>query len=112
MTPHWPQEADVLWRLQGHRGRDQAIAMTALAREAGLSTRILQKIIKHLIEEHAGFIGSATGAGHGYYLITEQAEVDAAIRQLEHRLGSLATRIARLKRLAPEEVLGQLRMSL
>ena len=95
-----------------HQGRAEAISMSALAREAGLGTRQLQRIIKHLIEDHGEPIGSATGQPTGYYLITDEPEVRAAVAQLEHRLGSLARRIARLRRIAPEEVFGQMRMEL
>jgi hypothetical protein len=86
--------------------------MPALAREAGLGTRQLQRIIKHLIEDHGEPIGSATVPPTGYYVITDEPEVRAAVAQLEHRLGSLARRIARLRRIAPEEVFGQRRLDL
>lgn len=106
----WLYEDHITGILAQHQGRDQAISMAALAERVGLSTRDVQHYIKHLIEHHGVLIGSATGKPHGYYLITEPSEVHAAIAQLQHRLISLAVRIARLNKTSVEVVFGQARL--
>lgn len=105
-------EREIIDLLSGHRGKERAIAMAALADLVGLSTRTLQMRIKHLIEAHGVLIGSATGEPHGYYLITDPEEVRASVGQLEHRLKSLAVRISRIKKVSVEDVFGQMRMEL
>ena len=110
--PRTPLEQAMIGILALHRGRGAAISMASVARELGIGSRPVQRIIKHLIEDHGEPIGSATVPPTGYYVITNEPEVRAAVAQLEHRLGSLARRIARLRRIAPEEVFGQMRMEL
>lgn len=96
--------------LQRHKGAATAVPMEDLARTVGLSTRELQIQIKHLIEHHGQLIGSATGAPHGYYLVTDAKELSRAKRQLWNRAMSNLVRIARLDRISVEEVFGQMPM--
>ncbi len=107
-----PEEWCIVQRLALCRGQAAAISMADLAAAADLSTRALQRVVAHLIAEHAIPIGSATGEAHGYYLVEDAADVEAACAQLRHRILHLAQRLATLKRLSLAEVFGQLRLAL
>ena len=89
------------------RGRDNAVSMKALADTLAVSTRDVQHLVKHLIEEHGKLIASATGRNHGYYYPDSAEEYQAAVDQLRHRIISLAARIRVLDRRAFEEIFGQ-----
>lgn len=104
------EERAIMEILSVNRGKENAISMSDLAGVIGLSTRTLQMRIKHLIETHRVLIGSSTWDPHGYYLITDSNEVEASVKQLEHRLISLAVRISRIKKISVEEVFGQMRL--
>ena len=98
-------ERQVLSLIQ--RGRQNAIAMPALANACGISTRELQQIIQGLINDRGVFIASATGKNHGYYIPETAEEYRAAVDQLKHRIISLARRIRAMDRAAFEEIFGQ-----
>ena len=102
------EEQLIVAYLSLHRGRAAAIPMAQLAAMADLSTRALQQVVAHLIAEHAIPIGSATGDVHGYYLVEDAADVEAACAQLRHRIIHLARRMATLKRISLADVFGQL----
>jgi hypothetical protein len=99
------EEAAVLRHLR--RGREQAISMPELASLVGLSTRALQDVIAHLIEEHNTLICSACGRNHGYYLPADESEYRAGVDQLKHRIMSLAKRMRAMDRQAYEDLFGQ-----
>jgi hypothetical protein len=102
--------ASTVWtQLQAHQGRQHAIAMPVLARQCGVSTRILQQIIHDLILD-GKLVASATGPPSGYYVPVTEQEVDAAIRQLEARAYSCLKRVAAIKRQSLVQVAGQLQM--
>jgi biotin operon repressor len=94
------------------RGRENAISMPALAAGCGISTRELQSIVKHLIEEHGVLIASATGKNHGYYYPETEEEFRAAADQLVHRIISLAKRLRAMNKESYERIFGQGRMEL
>lgn len=89
------------------RGRENAISMPALAEAVGITTRELQQIIQHLINDHGVLIASATGRNHGYYYPQSEDEYRAAAAQLEHRIISLARRLRAMDREKYEEIFGQ-----
>ncbi len=60
--------------LDGHRGRDRAIVSRELADAAGVDSRRLRTILRHLVVQHLVPVGSATGEPAGYYLITCEDE--------------------------------------
>ncbi len=94
------------------RGRENAISMPALAAICGMKTRVLQDVIKHLIEDHDVLIASATGKNHGYYYPTSREELMAARAQLIHRIVSTAKRLKAIDKTALEEIHGQIGMML
>ncbi len=103
-------EAVIADEIRAHRGRQAAIGMRELAAACGVETRFLQRIVKHLIEDHGEPIGSSTVKPTGYYWLDDPDDVAASVRQLEHRLVSLAVRIARLRKTSVEAVFGQLNL--
>ena len=92
------------------RGRDNAVPMPTLAGLVDISTRELQSIIAHLIEDHGVLISSATGKNHGYYYPASEAEFKAGALQLEHRIISLAKRLRALNKESYEAIFGQGRL--
>jgi hypothetical protein len=103
--PLTKEEAEVIRLLK--KGRANAISMTELATLINVSTRRLQDIIKHLIEDHCIFIGSTCGKQHGYWLPTDEEDYRAAVDQLKHRIISLARRIRAIDKQAFQEIFGQ-----
>ncbi|WP_447978111.1 hypothetical protein [Candidatus Nitrospira bockiana] len=106
-------EERAVWReIQRHEGRASALSLEHLAAVTAIAPRIVQRIVKHLIEHHHCPIGSATGEPHGYYVIRTTDEQTRAERQLEHRIIKTAQRLAALRKNTPADVLGQLTMEL
>ncbi len=68
--------------------------------------------IKNLIECYGEPIGSATTRPAGYFIITSPEEQALAERQIKNRALSCLIRLARLKKTAPANVLGQLQLEL
>lgn len=106
------QELQVLDQLSFCQGNENAVPVEELAKLTGIDDRVVQKIVKHLIEEHHYPIGSSTGKPNGYYWITTAAEQQRSEAQLEHRIISTARRLARLRKNTPAEVLGQMILTL
>jgi hypothetical protein len=109
MTP----EEQAVWReIDARPGREQSIALGDLAVLVGIAPRVVQWIVKHLIERHACAIGSATGTPHGYYRITSFEDLEKSRKQLEHRIIRTAQRLAALNKNTPAECLGQIQLAL
>ena len=83
--------------LRHYRGERHAIPSASLARLLGLPSdgRQVRQLVGQLIE--AGYpIGSTTAHGGGYYLIETEAELRAAVAQVQSRIAELQRRVARL----------------
>ncbi len=104
------EERQILSILSQRRGKELAIPVRALAEAVRISERELRDRVKHLVEYHGVLIGSSTQQPYGYYIMEDPEEVDAAVRQLQHRLISLAVRISKLRKISLEEVWGQMRI--
>jgi hypothetical protein len=98
------EERAVLRHLR--RGRKNAISMPELAAAVGVSTRALQDIISHIIQDHKTLICSACGKNHGYYLPVDESEYRAGVNQLKHRIISLAKRMRAMDKEAYTEIFG------
>jgi predicted transcriptional regulator len=88
-------------------GRENARKNDSIAAASGLHWRRVQMIIKHLIEDHNYFIGSSVGNPAGYYMITDEAEINEVYQSLRHRGISTLFRAARLKKISVEAVFNQ-----
>lgn len=91
-------------------GRQQAKPMPYLAERVGISTRSLQTIINHLIVDHKKPIGSTSKKPAGYYIVSNDEDLDEALKNLRHRAMSILHRMAALRRVSLNELLGQLRL--
>jgi biotin operon repressor len=98
-------ESAVLQRLR--KGRTNAVSMPTLAAALAISTRDLQHLVKHLREEHGILITSSCGKNPGYYYPQTQEEHAAGIRQIEHRIISLARLLKSQNKAAYERIFGQ-----
>jgi len=103
-----PDELAVWIVVNRHRGRRQAIGLDAVAATAGLTERVVQIAVAHLIEEYGMPIGSAVKKPMGYFLIETEEELAEAVTQLVHRVRALVRRIAALKKSTGPLVLQQL----
>lgn len=105
-----PEPAAAIWRIISSEcpGRERAVPMPELASRLGISTRAVQSEIEYLILEHGKRIGSSCGKVSGYYLITDEADLELVYRNRMNRaLGNFRI-AARLKReTAIQEMMGQ-----
>ncbi len=104
------EERQILSILSQRRGKALAIPVRALAEAVRISERELRNRVKHLVEYHDVLIGSSTQQPYGYYIMEDPEEMEAAVRQLQHRLISLAVRISKLRKISIEDVFGQMRL--
>jgi hypothetical protein len=107
-----PQEYAILEELRRHVGRESALGVEAVAAFTGISGRVVQTVVKHLIEVHGYPIGSATGKPHGYYWIEDTEDLRRAKAQLAHRIIETAKRLRALDRNALADVMGQMELVL
>lgn len=107
-----PEESSVWTLIAAHHGRAHAIGAAALARQSGLSDRVVRRVIKTLIEQHAAPIASTPNPPAGYYIPETLEEVLATTESLKSRALSILTRMARLRRVALPDVLHQLSLEL
>lgn len=89
------------------KGRENARQVIEIAELTGIDTRSVRAIVKDLIEKHGHCIGSSVGVPAGYYIITEQKEIDDVYDSLRHRGLSTLFRAARLKKLSVQAVFDQ-----
>ena len=100
-----PEEERIISLLK--EGKENARGVHWLASMVGVSDVKLRELVRHLIDEHGYCIGSRTGEPAGYYLITEESEINEVYRSLRHRGISILVRASKLKRISLEEVFGQ-----
>lgn len=82
----------VLAIIRPHRGRDAAISMHSICASTGISTRVVQAIVKFLVEERHLPIGTAVSKPYGYFWIETMEErrsvrnhfVRRALSNLDH----------------------------
>lgn len=97
-----PKELLVLQLIRA--GRSNARQARELAELIGEGEVTARRIVKHLVEWHGVFIVSATTPPAGYYRPQNEAECDAGVNQLIHRIRSLAFRLKKMKRQAYEQL--------
>jgi biotin operon repressor len=99
--------------LERHQGKDRPLARERLAALLGVTTREVERLVKHLVERHGCPIGSVcAGDRHGYYTIVDEADLARTADNLRARAMSLLKRLARLRQTTELDVLGQLRLDL
>jgi len=89
------------------QGRQNAQGVKFLASMMKTSEVDLRDRVRHLIMEHGVCIGSNTSKNPGYYLITEEDEIDCVYQSLRRRGIKILMRAAKLRRISLEEVFGQ-----
>lgn len=101
------EESMILTLLEDHRGRENAITGSIIARCAGIPYDRVREIISHLVTTHNYLLGSYS---RGYYMIVDSQEVDETCRSLRHRAISILYRAARIKKQSVEEIFHQARI--
>ena len=105
-----PEPEATIWRILTREawGRENAIRMPELASWVGISTRAVQSAIEYLILEHSKKIGSSCGKNPGYYVITDQNDLDETFNNLVRRgVANFARAYALKKSHQVKEALGQ-----
>ena len=85
-------ETELLRILQERRGPDQAITAASLSQLTGAGSRVIRKIISHLVTEDQVPIASSVQWPYGFYLITNAEEAEATLRQYWSRVRETAKR--------------------
>ena len=85
-------ETELLRVLQERRGPDQAITAASLSQMTGAGSRVIRKIISHLVTEDQVPIASSVQWPYGFYLITNAEEAEATLRQYWSRVRETAKR--------------------
>lgn len=105
-------EAQVWTVLEHCVGRTAAMSASDLAARTGLSERVARRIVKVLIEQYGCPILSSPHPPAGYYVPETLLEVHDTLVSLKGRALSILTRMARLRKIALPELVGQLQMEL
>jgi len=104
------EEAKVSRLIKCHVGRDQAIAVRALALQTGLGEKRVREVVRELIIRHGEPIGSTPGSPPGYYILRSQDEINRAYQSLLDRGKAIIFRASRLRQFSVDEVLGQIKL--
>jgi len=91
-TEERKQAIAILTIVRARRGRDAAVSMHRIAEETGINTRLIQAIVKFLVEERHLPIGTAASKPFGYFWIQTLEErrvvrnhfVRRALSNLQH----------------------------
>jgi len=101
-------QAEVWREIAQRHGRRSAVSVVHPCAMTGLPDRAVRKIVKALIEVHGAPIASSPHAPAGYYIPETLEEIRETLESLKGRALSVLTRMARLRRVALPELLGQL----
>jgi len=104
------EEEKVSRLIKSHVGRDQAIAVRALALQTGLDEKRVREVVRELIIRHGEPIGSTPGSPPGYYILRSQDEINRAYQSLLDRGKAIIFRASRLRQFSVDEVLGQIKL--
>ena len=104
------EEEKVSRLIKCHVGRDQAIAVRALALQTGLDEKRVREVVRELIIRHGEPIGSTPGNPPGYYILSSQDEINRAYQSLLDRGKAIIFRASRLRQFSVDEVLGQIKL--
>ncbi len=85
-------ETRVLEILQQRHGPTQAITASQLSQLTGASSRVVRRIISHLVTEAQIPIASSVHWPFGFYLITSAEEAEATLHQYWSRVREVAKR--------------------
>lgn len=105
-----PEPAATIWRIINRecQGRENAIRMPILAARVGVSTRTVQSEIEYLINERGKRIGSSCGKKPGYYVITDQEDLEITFQNRVRRgIANFRSAYALKKSNQVKEALGQ-----
>jgi predicted ArsR family transcriptional regulator len=102
------ESQQVLGLIRVRHGRQQAITVDSIAESAGIPSRTVRDIVKHLIENHHIMIGSSLGRPAGYFMIATKEEAEQNERTLRKLGISILVHAAVLKRLSVKEYIRRL----
>jgi hypothetical protein len=91
-------EETILNILQAHKGKDNPITVQELERMTLASSRKIRKAIANLVIHHEIPIASSVQYPYGFYLITDNDEALACLRQYWSRVREVANRAKRLSK--------------
>ena len=95
-------EIELLGILKERTGPEQAITAAHLAQMTGAGSRIIRKVISHLVIETKIPIASSVHWPYGFYLITNAEQAEATLRQYWSRVREVARRARALEQVVHE----------
>jgi hypothetical protein len=105
-------EATILRILEGHQGRDNSVSRADLVERVNdhcplfpVHEREIRRVVKHLVEQHATWIGSGA---KGYFMIQTDQELLTACKYYHGYAMSLLHVEAKLRKMSLAALLGQL----
>lgn len=105
------EEEAAVWQIvKEHKGKALAIKADTLAFRCRMEEVRVREIISRLVVKHGKLIGSNTGSPPGFYLITDEKELEKNVRSLRHRGIMCLVRAAALEKIAVEDMFNQARM--
>ncbi|TAN40777.1 MAG: hypothetical protein EPN22_16905 [Nitrospirae bacterium] len=91
-------------------GKKNARLVGTIAEQSLLHWREVQQVVETLIHKHDYCIGSSSGKPCGYYIITDEQELETVYQSLRRRGIKILQRASKLKRIAIEDVFQQGRL--
>lgn len=91
-------EETILNILEAHKGKDNPITVQELEKMTLASSRKIRKAIANLVIHHEIPIASSVNYPYGFYLITDNDEALACLKQYWSRVREVANRAKRLSK--------------
>ncbi len=82
--------------IQKHVGKSNPIQADELSESVGLSDREIRRAIQILVNDEGYAIGSTTKGPYGFFIISDNADFQEAIKNLSSREQKIAERIKKL----------------
>ncbi len=95
-------EVELLGILKERTGPEQAITAACLNQTTGASSRLIRRIIGHLVTEDHIPVASSVHWPYGFYLITNAEQAEATLRQYWSRVREVAKRARALEQVVHE----------
>jgi len=90
-------ETELLGILKERTGPEQAITAGALSQLTGAGSRLIRRVISHLVTEDKIPIASSVHWPYGFYLISNAEQAEATLRQYWSRVREVARRARALE---------------
>jgi hypothetical protein len=106
-------EEVIIWKIiREYHGKERAIKEKELVERTGIPGVKVRSIISHLVCKHKKLIGSSTANPAGFYIITDEMELERNISGLRRRGIKDFVRAAALAKTSIEDIFNQGKLEL